>query len=145
VIGTSLHTALELHSFLHSFCKNIHQVPYSEQFTGSLPVWSLHSRVGKDIHKCENKPENTIERVCVCVVSNFFSSWRHHLAIRETEAVLLSGRTCSMCRALGSIPSPTLKQTNKQTSGVLVAHTCNPSCSGGRDQEDQSSKPDLGR
>jgi hypothetical protein len=46
-----------------------------------------------------------------------------------------------MCRALGSIPSPTLKQTNKQTSGVLVAHTCNPSCSGGRDQEVCASKP----
>jgi hypothetical protein len=27
----------------------------------------------------------------------------------------------------------------------MVAHTCNPSYSGGRDKEDQSSKPVLGK
>jgi hypothetical protein len=30
-------------------------------------------------------------------------------------------------------------------SWVLVAHTCNPSFSGGRDQEDRSSKPAPGK
>jgi hypothetical protein len=29
----------------------------------------------------------------------------------------------------------------KNLSWVSVAHTCNPSCSGGRDQEDQGLKP----
>jgi hypothetical protein len=29
-------------------------------------------------------------------------------------------------------------------SWALVAHACNPSCSGGRDQEDQGSKPAQG-
>jgi hypothetical protein len=34
----------------------------------------------------------------------------------------------------------TLKE---KTSWVLVAHSCNPSYSGGRDQKDHSSKPTL--
>jgi hypothetical protein len=33
------------------------------------------------------------------------------------------------------------KKTKKLVSQVLVAHFCNPSYSGGRDQEDHGSKP----
>jgi hypothetical protein len=42
--------------------------------------------------------------------------------------------------SLGSIERPCLKQ-NKITSWVLVTHACNPSYSGGRDQEDRGSDP----
>jgi hypothetical protein len=33
----------------------------------------------------------------------------------------------------------------RRSSWVLEAHTCNPSCSGGRDQEDRGLKPVLGK
>jgi hypothetical protein len=33
------------------------------------------------------------------------------------------------------------KKTEKRAELVPVAHTCNPSYSGGRDQEDRGSKP----
>jgi hypothetical protein len=38
-----------------------------------------------------------------------------------------------------------LLQPENMVLPVTVAHTCNPSCSGGRDQEDHSSKPGLGK
>jgi hypothetical protein len=41
--------------------------------------------------------------------------------------------------SLGYVCIGTLSQ--KKISGVPVAHTCNPSYSGGRDQEDNGSKP----
>jgi hypothetical protein len=33
------------------------------------------------------------------------------------------------------------RRRNKQTGQAAVAHPCNPSCSGGRHQEDRGSKP----
>jgi hypothetical protein len=33
------------------------------------------------------------------------------------------------------------KERKKEKSSVLVVHACNPSYSGGRDQEDQGSRP----
>jgi hypothetical protein len=47
-------------------------------------------------------------------------------------------------KALSSNFSPTKekkRKRKKKVSQVPVAHTCNPSYSGGRDQEDGSSKP----
>jgi hypothetical protein len=40
---------------------------------------------------------------------------------------------------LDSIPAPSKKKKKKnpKSNQALVAHTCNPSCSGGRDQDDQ--------
>jgi hypothetical protein len=38
-----------------------------------------------------------------------------------------------------------LKASNKKKSQALVVHTCNPSYSGGRDQEDHGSKPAQGK
>jgi hypothetical protein len=45
-----------------------------------------------------------------------------------------------MCEALNAIPS-TAKTKTKTKVQTMVAHTCNPSYSGGRDQEDSSSEP----
>jgi hypothetical protein len=42
-------------------------------------------------------------------------------------------------KALSSNPSPNKEKTGK--SQVLVTHKCNPSYSGGRDQEDLGLKP----
>jgi hypothetical protein len=42
-----------------------------------------------------------------------------------------------------SVNSLWLAEKKKPTSQALVAHTCNPSYSGGRDQEDHSLKPAL--
>jgi hypothetical protein len=52
----------------------------------------------------------------------------------------------SKCEALSSNPSATKKTKNSKTclSWVPVAHACNPSFSGGRDQEDRGSKPAPG-
>jgi hypothetical protein len=38
-----------------------------------------------------------------------------------------------------------LKDKKMVVGQVLVAHACNPSYSGGRDQEDHDSKPPLGK
>jgi hypothetical protein len=46
---------------------------------------------------------------------------------------------------LRAIGLTTDKDTVYQPQLGVVAHTCNPSYSGGRDQEDQGSKPALGR
>jgi hypothetical protein len=50
---------------------------------------------------------------------------------------------------IGTMATPSLVRTKREASPlkeqvgwVLVAHACNPSYSGGRDQEDQGSKPD---
>jgi hypothetical protein len=42
---------------------------------------------------------------------------------------------------LNTITVKKQKQKQKKPSGALVAHTCNPSYSGGRDQEAQMLKP----
>jgi hypothetical protein len=52
--------------------------------------------------------------------------------------------------SLGCIRRPWLKKKKRakqkqQTSQELVAHTYNPSYSGGREQEDQVSKPTRGK
>jgi hypothetical protein len=49
------------------------------------------------------------------------------------------GRGHSLTSTLGYIVRPCLKK--KRKSQELVAHGCNPSYSGGRDQEDHGSKP----
>jgi hypothetical protein len=43
-----------------------------------------------------------------------------------------------------SLPGKGTASLEVSGSLVLVAHTCNPSYSGGRDQEDHSSKPAIG-
>jgi hypothetical protein len=59
-----------------------------------------------------------------------------------------------MCEALGSIPALKLKKdkkkktkkpSNKKSSWMLVAHTCNPSYLRSRDQENHSLKPAPGK
>jgi hypothetical protein len=53
------------------------------------------------------------------------------------------------CKALSSYSNTSNNNKKKvkiQVLGqVLVAHACNPSYSGGRDQEDRGSKPTLGK
>jgi hypothetical protein len=46
-----------------------------------------------------------------------------------------------MHEALGLIPNMETNKQKQKHSQALVAHTCNPSYSGGRDQEDHSLKP----
>jgi hypothetical protein len=46
-----------------------------------------------------------------------------------------------MSESLG-LPGTTPQTKNKNQSQALLAHTCNPSYSGGRDQENHSLKPE---
>jgi hypothetical protein len=63
------------------------------------------------------------------IAKNKIKKNRHHLEQKESN---------SRVHAPDSI---FIKFKNSQTYWVLVAHTCNPSYSGGRDQEDQGLKP----
>jgi hypothetical protein len=59
----------------------------------------------------------------------------------ESRALRMGGK----CSIFELPPQPDFVILNIQKKSVRVAHTCNPYYSGGRDQEDISSKPARGK
>jgi hypothetical protein len=80
-----------------------------------------------------------------------FSHWHHHLFLKSQPAstwldvLLVNKRSCHLQEALPImtyvLQLASFKTSKKQLSQVPVAHACNPSYSGGRDQEDHSLNP----
>jgi hypothetical protein len=68
---------------------------------------------------------------------------RKSLFFRDGGVIQVAESLLSKSEALSS--NTIKRKRKKKTSWVSVAHTCNTSYSGGRDQEDCNSKPALGK